>query len=322
MKNKLNRALAFVFLLVVSSCDDTDLGFTSNQAIGFSESAQQLRALDSEEVEINLAFNVALTTDASVTINVLGINGFVYGVDYTTEPAASSGQISLALTTGATEATIKYLGITKAVTDSKTVLFQLEAGTNIALGQAFTQEFSLTLTATVPITISYNFNDCIEEFSVPSGFTEVIVPGFKTDRGWGCRSNGMEDGSRAPRASAFGGEEGEGNAWLVMNPINLSGYGQVNLSFYVNSFFDGPGQVVVQWSSDYDGSSDPTGFTWNVLTDINAGFPAAGSNTWTNVNGAIIGITGTEFYLALQFVGGTSSSSSSWDIDNLILTGN
>ena len=65
------------------------------------------------------------------------------------------------------------------------------------------------------------------------------MPGFKTDRGWGCRSTGT-DGSRAPRASAFGGMDGEDNAWLIMNPVNMSGFSNVTLSFEVNSVFDGP----------------------------------------------------------------------------------
>ncbi len=322
MKNIIKFFYAAAILLFIASCDDTtDLSFTVDQAIGFSESTKQIRASDSDSVEISLALNAPLATNASIKINVLGVNGFVYGVDYTTEPAATGGQIVLDLASGATKGVIKYLGITKTVADVKTVLFQMESGNNISLGQASTQEFSLVITSIAPIEISYNFEDCTEDYSTPLGFLEVFVPGFKTDRGWGCRSNGV-DGSRAPRASAFGGEDGEDNAWLIMDPVNLSGYNDVNLAFEVNSVYDGLGQVIVQWSSNYDGSSDPTAFTWTILTDINSQFPAAGSDDWTTVSGAITGITGTEFYLAFQYKEGTSASSSSWDIDNLILTGN
>lgn len=322
MKNKLTIIFAFASFLFVLACNSTDLSFTLDQAIGFSESTMHVQASDSDEIEISLALNAALTTDGSIKINVLGVNGFVYGVDYTTEPAATEGQIELALVAGATKGIIKYLGITKAVTDSKSVLFQLESGINISLGQASTQEFSLVLTALEPITISNNFEDCTEEFSIPSGFSEITIAGFKTDRGWGCRSNGVND-SRAVRASAFGGEEGEDNAWLIMDAVNLSGYSLVTLSFDVNSLFSGPGQIIVQWSSNYNGTGDPAMATWNVLTDVNNAFPADGSSTWTNiVSDPITGITGAEFYLAFQYVGGTSASSSSWDIDNLILTGN
>ncbi len=321
MKKEYTILYVLALVIFISSCTENDLSFTFEQAIGFSESTKQVRASESGTVEINLGLNAALTTDASVKINVLGINGFVYGVDYTTEPAATDGQIALNLATGATKAAIKYLGITKTVADVKTVLFQMESGSNISLGQPSTQEFSLVITSIAPIEINHNFEDCTEEFSVPPGFSEIVVPGFKTDRGWGCRSNGV-GGSRAVRASAFGGEAGEDNTWLIMNPINLSVYNEVNLTFEVNSLFSGPGQVIVQWSSNYDGSSDPTGFTWNSLTDINSQFPAAGSDVWATVTGAITGITGTEFYLAFQYKDGTNASSSSWDIDNLTLTGN
>jgi len=321
MKDIIRLFYTAAIVLFVASCSESDLSFTFEQAIGFSENTKQIRASDSDSVEINLALNSPLTANASVKINVLGVNGFVYGVDYTTEPAAESGQVELNLEAGATKGVIKYLGITKTVADVKTVLFQLESGSNISLGQASTLEFSLLLTSIEPIEIAHNFEDCTEDYSTPPGFTEVFVPGSQTDRGWGCRSNGV-DGSRAVRASAFGGEADEDNAWLVMNPVNLSGYNDVNLAFDVNSFYDGPGQIIVQWSSDYDGSSDPTGFTWNILTDINSQFPAAGSDIWTAIDGAITDITGTQFYLAFQYKDGTSASSSSWDIDNLTLTGN
>ncbi len=321
MKKKYTILYVLALMVFVSSCNENDLSFTFEQAIGFSESTKQVRASESGTVEINLGLNAALTTDASVKINVLGINGFVYGVDYTTEPAATDGQITLDLVTGATKAVIKYIGITRTVVDNKTVLFQMESGSNISLGQPSTQAFNLVITSISPIEINHNFEDCTEDYSVPAGFSEVIVPGFKTDRGWGCRSNGV-GGSRAVRASAFGGEDGEDNTWLIMNPINLSVYNEVNLTFEVNSLFSGPGQIIVQWSSNYDGSSDPTGFTWNSLTDINSQFPAAGSDVWTTVSSPITGITGTEFYLAFQYKDGTNTSSSSWDIDNLILTGN
>ena len=320
MKNKIFLNLIFSLLLLIPSCENKDLSFTITPAIGFSDSSMQVRASDANEVDIFLSLNSPLSTDASVKINVIGINGFVYGVDYTTEPAATGGLIDLNLASGSTKAAVRYLGLTQSVTTTKTVLFLLESGTNITLGQPATQDFTLELTEALPLTITHNFENCVDEFSVPPGFIEVTVPGFKADRGWGCRSNGT-DGSRAPRASAFGGNDGEDNAWLIMNPANLSGYNSVSLSFDVNSAFDGPGKIIVQWSSDYDGSGDPSGFTWNELTDINSQLPAPGLGIWTAVSGNITGITGSQFYLAFQYVDGTSAASSSWDIDNLILNG-
>ena len=239
MKNKIILIYLLSSLIVIPSCEDNDLSFTLTPAIGFADSYKEIRAAESSEVEIFLSLNASLASDASVKINVVGINGFVYGVDYTTEPAAAGGIIDLGLANGTTEAIVKYIGLTQSVTDSKAVLFQLESGTNITIGQPATQVFTLVLTATSPLTISHNFENCTEEFSVPPGFIEVTVPGFKTDRGWGCRSFG-DEGSRAPRASAFGGMDGEDNAWLIMDPANLSGYSTVTLSFEVNSAFDGP----------------------------------------------------------------------------------
>lgn len=323
----MKKILAILLVyLVVTSCAEEDLSFTVTPAVGFIESSKSVRVDNASDVEIFVGFSVPLEKDASVDVSVVGLTGFVYGTDFTTEPAANGGVINLALSAGSTTASFKYKGITQTIEDEidMKVLFQLSGGTDISLGQPITLDFVLTLkpvVASEPITIEHNFEDCTEEYGVPPGFIEVTVPGYKTDRGWGCRSYGT-DGSRAPRASAFGGEDGEDNAWLIMDDAgDFSGFSTVTLDFDVFSNYDGPGRIIVHWSSDYDGSSDPTGFTWNELTSINSQFPSAGSQAWTDISGDITGITGEHFYLAFQYVEGLASSSSSWDIDNLILTG-
>ena len=313
--------LNLILFIGLAACTTEDLSFTIEPAIGFSNSGSTIRASESAEVEIGLSLNAKLAGAASVNINVIGLDGFVYGTDYTTDPVANNGIIQLDIPSGSSTATIMYKGINQGITDNRNILFQLESGNGIKVGQAATQVFQLTLTPLAPIQIVHDFESCTEDFSIPSGFIEVIVPGFKEDRGWGCRDFG-NNGTRSVRASAFGGSEGEDNAWLIMDQVNMSGYSNVELEFDVISVFDGPGKIIVQWSSDYDGSSDPTGFTWNVLTDINDQMPDPGSNLDKKITGPIAGITGDKFYLAFQYVEGTNSASSSWDIDNLILSGN
>ena len=169
MKRKIIATYILSLVFMISSCENNDLSFSLTPAIGFAESAQQVRAADSDEIEIFLSLNAPLESTASVNINVIGINGFVYGVDYVTMPAATGGLISLDLAAGSTEGMVKYIGMTQSVIESKAVLFQLESGTNITIGQPVTQDFTLTMTTTMPLTISHNFEDCTEEFSVPPG---------------------------------------------------------------------------------------------------------------------------------------------------------
>ncbi|MEL6973579.1 MAG: choice-of-anchor J domain-containing protein, partial [Bacteroidota bacterium] len=51
---------------------------------------------------------------------------------------------------------------------------------------------------------SEDFENCTQDFGTPNGFIEAFAAGAKTDRGWGCRQEGVDD-SRGVRASGFGG---------------------------------------------------------------------------------------------------------------------
>ena len=83
--------------------------------------------------------------------------------------------------------------------------------------------------------------DCSENFATPSAFSEAFAPGAKTDRGWGCRDEGVDD-SRGVRASAFGGAEGFDDAWLITgSKLDLTSLSTTYLQVDVKSSFDGPG---------------------------------------------------------------------------------
>ena len=177
------------------------------------------------------------------------------------------------------------------------------------------------LTGSGTVIISHDFEGCTTDYEIPSGFIEVNLPGTKTDRGWGCRADGT-DGSRGVRASAYGGDDGEDNAWLIMYAIDVSSYSEVSITFDVTSIFDGPGDLFVLYSNDYSGSGDPTGATWAELENVSGQLPATGSNTFATVTTAPCDMSGSSVYIAFQYVNGTSASSSSWSIDNLEVRGN
>lgn len=174
---------------------------------------------------------------------------------------------------------------------------------------------------TLPFTDDFESCTAVGDFNIPSNWIEENVPGTKTDRGWGCRAFGR-DGSSAPRASAFGGEDGNDDAWLITNgTIDLTGVTSASLVFWVESRFSGPGDLQVLWSTDYAGIGDPNSATWTELTDVSAQLPAEESEVFTEVTSDMSGAAGEEVYLAFRYFGGTSGASVALTIDDLSLTG-
>jgi hypothetical protein len=177
------------------------------------------------------------------------------------------------------------------------------------------------LTGAGTVIVSHDFEGCSDDFSVPNGFIEENVPGTKTDRGWGCRDDGT-DGSRGVRASAFGGDDGTDDAWLIMDSFDASSFTEISLTFDVQSPFSGPGDLLVLYSNDYTGSGDPTSANWTQLDNITAQLPVQGAGEFATVTTSPCNLSGSAVYIAFRYIDGTSSESSAWSIDNLELRGN
>lgn len=188
-------------------------------------------------------------------------------------------------------------------------------------GSSTTDTGDCDLTGAGTIIVSHDFEGCTDDFSIPNGFIEENVPGTKTDRGWGCRDDGTS-GSRAVRASAFGGDDGSDDAWLIMDSFDATSFTEISLTFDVQSPFSGPGDLFVLYSNDYSGSGDPTNASWAQLDNITSQLPAQGAGEFATVTTSPCDLTGSSVYIAFQYVNGTSAASSAWSIDNLELRGN
>jgi len=165
---------------------------------------------------------------------------------------------------------------------------------------------------------STDFEECSDDFAIPQGFNQVHTSD-KTDRGWGCRGFGL-DNSRAVQASAFSGEAGEVDAWLItFESFDFSSLSSVNLQMQLFSNFSGPGQIELKYSEDYDGSGNPDDATWTLINEVNDLMPDAGSQEWTQVDVNVAELGGKEVYFAFHFYGANDGGSSSWTVDNLAI---
>lgn len=305
------------FAAFTLGCDGDEGGFSVKPALGFSATSGSVLESNSTGVRIGFYSNVEITEPVTVKIAVNNIDGLTYGVDYTTDPEPVDGVITV--TIDPEDEQPAFWVIPAASTDDlRNIQFQIidVSGNGLKPGQAATLSYTLSITGFQPVTIFHDFNGCTTDFATPSGFIEAFEPGSKTDRGWGCRGFGV-GASRAPRASAFGGSAGEDRAWMIMNPVNVPAGASVTITFSTYSQFSGPGVINVKWSNNYSGSGNPLTATWNDLSSLDSQFPAIASQVWKTVTGSFTNISGNTVYLAFVYTGGLSSSSSSWDIDNL-----
>lgn len=313
---------AITILLVSLSCNEDNLSFSLKPAIGFMATRGTVQENNESGIRIDLYTNTEIKETVTVTIRLNNFENLVYGADFTMDPAPVNNTFTL--TWSPDDARASFYVYPTFNGKERSLVFDIEdvQGNDLSLGQSSALSYLLQIkslgcpTGVVATTITHDFNTCTTDFATPTGFIEVFEPGAKTDRGWGCRAFG-QGGSRAPRASAFGGTAGDDKAWMVMNPVRVAAGSQVTVRFYVFSNFAGPGTVNVKWSNDYTGSGNPLVATWTDLSSINSQFPTAGSASWKLVEGTFTNICGDNVYLAFQFTGATSAASSSWDIDDL-----
>lgn len=301
----------------ILGCDSDESSFSVKPALGFTATSGSVLESNTTGIRIGFYSNIAITEPVTVKIQVNNIDGLTYGVDYTTDPEPVDGVITVTIDPEDEQPSFWVIPAASA-DDLRNINFQIieVSGNKLSPGQAATLSYTLSITGFQPITIFHDFNGCTADFATPSGFIEVFEPGSKTDRGWGCRAFGVS-GSRAPRASAFGGAAGEDRAWMIMNPVNVPSGATVTITFSTYSQFSGPGLINVKWSNNYSGSGNPLTATWTSLPTLDSQFPAVASQVWTTVTGTFTNISGNTVYLAFVYTGGSNSSSSSWDIDNL-----
>ncbi len=187
-----------------------------------------------------------------------------------------------------------------------------------------------TTTLDLPFSDDFNYTG-VAKYGMPSNgkWLQAFVDGFKTDRGWGYGPTYGKNSTGCLGASAFGGTAGTDNAYLVTGPFDFSKYPTINLSFDIERFDGIPaktgltGSLKVKYSTNYSGSGNPeaTGVTWTEITDITAKMPVeATDNVWKTIVSDLSSIKDSKVYLAFHWKDGDNSKSTTYDLDNVVLT--
>lgn len=123
-------------------------------------------------------------------------------------------------------------------------------------------------------------------------------------------------GSNCAYMNGYSGGSNENEDWLISPPMNLDMYTNEILNFYTAMNYSGP-VLEILYSTNYDGGGDPSTASWTTLTAS----LSTGSYAWTPSGDIdLSGVSGTAVYLAFKYTS-TSSSSSTWEVDNVLVVG-
>jgi endonuclease I/chitodextrinase len=180
---------------------------------------------------------------------------------------------------------------------------------------------------------SGNISDCSSNLNIttPAAPTYAFYEDFNncstmkftaydeaSNKDWACLTTHGESNSGAAQMNGYQ-EDVPSKDWLITtNPINFDNYSNEQLSLYT-AYTYGTMPIVLVYSSDYDGSSNPSTFTWTAVPNIVFDTPTGSSTERTQIisNVDISSITGT-VYFAFKYY--SNGSPTRWTIDNFIIS--
>ena len=128
-------------------------------------------------------------------------------------------------------------------------------------------------------------------------------------------------GNPAPSAkiSGYSGGSNANEDWLITNLIDVSSLSTVTLNFQSVVRYNGP-SLEVYASSDYSGGDPTTDGNWSELSVILDTDNSSWSSWTDSGNVDLSSYAGGNLYIAFKYVS-TSSASATYEIDNVLLTG-
>ncbi|HET9053089.1 MAG TPA: choice-of-anchor J domain-containing protein [Cyclobacteriaceae bacterium] len=311
----------FLLMSFLLSCDSEDfepatITFYPTLAAEADEPAE---GTTGQAITVTLQTSRVLIEDSQVNIRIEG-NGAGYGNSYTTSPPQlEPGIVTLTIPRGEASATFTFTPKNDDlfVPTDYHYTFTLAASNN-AIKSFGQKQFALRVNdSTVPF-FEENFPSC-----PGTKFTERIASGVST---WGCSGFGYPDEAQTNmcrEANAYNkGGSGACNTYLVSQVIDGSAYNEIYFNAFVYSRFAGNGGITFKYSTDYNGTGNPDEATWTNLDEINRNLPVAGSQVWKSVGQLITGLPDGPVYIAVHHQGGSTTSSSSWRMDNVTIKGN
>ncbi|WP_338732831.1 T9SS-dependent choice-of-anchor J family protein [Mangrovimonas cancribranchiae] len=268
---------------------DTQVQFTSASAsVSEGVGTYDLEfAITNEDATNATAFDVVLTTGDNTDIDG-------YTTQTVTFPAGASANETLTIT----------------ITDDavfegdETLTFSIQnvtGGNNAAVGIQSTFDLTITDNEAAPaLSLPYSI-DATSTDPFSDNWTQYDndeVNSWDYNSGSGVEMNAYSNDCNA-------------EDWLITPAFDLSGSSNELLSFTLAEQYSGT-DIIVQYSTDYDGTSDPNTATWSTITTI-----TSGNGGVTEDHTGLQGVNATNVYLAFLYEDNTSCSS--WTLENFTL---
>ncbi len=274
-----------------------DLAGKSNVILSF-ETKDGYNNGDALEVFISEDFNGDVNTANWTNLNpaLSTGNNSGYASSYT-----NSGEIDLSSYTGNIYIAFKYTGGTA----SATTTFQID---NIIV-----KEKVVVPTETVDL-LSEDFETVVT--NEPFNLANWTVISKEGSNGWLGKTYG---GTIYAQISGYKGDEVETD-WLVSPCIDLTGYNNPVLNFDSKDGYNNGDVLEVLISEDFNGDVDAA--IWNTLNPtIATGSTGGYASDFTNSGNIDLSAYSGLVYIAFKYSGGNSIATTTFQIDNILVTG-
>ncbi len=176
---------------------------------------------------------------------------------------------------------------------------------------ACSADLQVTTTAAPTYVFYEDFEDCSN--------LNFVAYNEASNKDWTCTTTHGESGSGAMQMNGYQ-EDVPSKDWLITaDAIDFDNYSNESLSMYLNYTY-GTTPLELLYSADYDGSSNPSGFTWTSVPNVSIDTPTGSSTEADQLiqNVDISSISGS-VYLAFKYY--SNGSPTRWTVDNFKIDG-
>ena len=204
-------------------------------------------------------------------------------------------------------------------TDGTTVYYEIEA-TDDSSDVTTSSENTYTVDDNSTVTI---FEEDFETATLESPIT--INDWILYDEAGTATWLGKEyNSNKYAQMTAYLSGETSNISWLITREIDLTGIASATFSFISKDGYNNGDPVEVFISTDYTGTGDPNGATWNNLNPTLATGSSSGyaSSFTESGNIDISSYCGNSIYIAYKYTGGDPSLTTTMQIDDILIVGN
>lgn len=167
-------------------------------------------------------------------------------------------------------------------------------------------------TVSVPeFLITEDFNDC-------SNMTTFVTFSEVSNKDWHCKTSFGYNNTACIQMNGYN-EDVASKDWLITNnKVEFSNYDDEKISIYLAHAY-GTMSLDLVYSTDYDGTSDPSSFIWTAIPNVVIETNSGNYETIQNVVNVDISALDIDAYVAFKYY--SNGNPTRWTVDNFDISG-